>query len=107
MKPGIGLGRAQPETRKARKPAVFGPARWPVSPWAGIILGPTQTLFFSGHEPTNFGKKHTFFEKYGLLTCFSDGLGVLEIPNPCSQPKKNHIFLLAQILGTIFSGYIF
>ena len=40
-------------------------------------------------------------------TPFSDGLGVLELPNPCSQPKKNHIFLLAQILGTIFSGYIF
>ena len=42
----VGLGRAQPETRKARKPAVFGPARWPVSPRAGIILGPTRTLFF-------------------------------------------------------------
>ena len=42
---GLGLGRAQPETRKARKPELFGPARWPVSPRAGKILGPTRTLF--------------------------------------------------------------
>ena len=102
----LGLGRAQPETRKARKPAVFGPARWPVSPRAGTILGPTRTLFFSGHEPTNFGKKHTFFEKYGLLTCFSDGLGTRNT-QPMSPPKEKSHFLLAKILATIFSGYIF
>jgi hypothetical protein len=54
----VGLGRAQPETRKAR---------WPVSPRAGIILGPTRTLFFSGHEPTNFGKKRTFFEEMWIV----------------------------------------
>ena len=78
----VGLGRAEPETRKARKPELFGPARWPVGPRAGPNSWPDPNYFIframgqriSGKLKINFceiifyGKFLTFLYKGAIFS---------------------------------------
>ena len=50
----LGLGQAEPETRKARKPEHFGPAHQPAG-WRKFLARP-ELLCISGHGPEDFGK---------------------------------------------------
>ena len=74
----LGMGRAYPETRKAWKPELFGPAQWPVGPRAGHNSWPNPNYFIfwamgqriSGKLKNNFcemlfyGKIYWFFSHF-------------------------------------------